>query len=198
MRQIINLNKDWLFRKTTEFPDVFPGERGKSSASEARWEPVTIPHTWNAEDGQDGGNDYYRGTCMYTRLLRKPKMEPGGRAVLEFKGAAMSAEVTVNGERVARHEGGYSTFRADITDVLTEGDNLICVSVDNSENDRVYPQKADFTFYGGLYRDVNLILVPETHFELIKDGTPGIKVTPSVRGNDAVIRAEARVQVSFL
>lgn len=141
MRQIINLNKDWLFRKTTEFPDVFPGERGQSSASEARWEPVTIPHTWNAEDGQDGGNDYYRGTCMYTRLLRKPEMEPGGRAVLEFKGAAMSAEVTVNGERVARHEGGYSTFRADITDVLTEGDNLICVSVDNSENDRIEIRK---------------------------------------------------------
>ena len=194
MRQIINLSKDWLFKKTAEFPAVFPEERGQSSASETEWEPVTLPHTWNAKDGQDGGNDYYRGTCMYTRKLEKPEMEPGGRAVLEFKGAAMSAEVMVNGEKLARHEGGYSTFRVDITDALKDGDNLICVSVDNSANDRVYPQKADFTFYGGIYREVNLILVPETHFELIKDGTPGIKVTPKVTGNNAVIEAEVRVQ----
>ena len=78
-----------------------------------------------------------------------------------------------------RSEGGYSTFRVDITEALQE-ENLLCVTVDNSENDRVYPQKADFTFYGGLYRDVNLILVPAVHFELCKDGGAGIKVTPQV------------------
>ena len=91
----------------------------------------------------------------------------------------MTAEVFLNGQRLARHEGGYSTFRVDLTDALEE-QNLLCVTVDNSENDRVYPQKADFTFYGGLYRDVNLIIVPSAHFELCKDGTPGIKVTPIV------------------
>ncbi len=159
MRKIIDFTDNWLFTK--------PGEPQKS---------VNLPHTWNAVDGQDGGNDYWRGTASYTKLFPRPALEPGGRAVLEFLGAAMTADVTVNGKHLAHHEGGYSTFRVDITDVLRD-ENTLTVAVDNSENDRIYPQKADFTFYGGLYRGVNLICVPEEHFELIKDGTLGIFVT---------------------
>ena len=168
MRNSINFNKDWRFAKTAQIPETLPA-----------WEPVTLPHTWNAKDGQDGGNDYWRGTACYAKMFAKPEAKPGQREFLEFNGAAMTADVYVNGHHLAHHEGGYSTFRCDITDVL-EDVNLVCVTVDNSANDRVYPQKADFTFYGGLYRDVNLICVPETHFELLKDGTPGIKVTPVV------------------
>ena len=167
MRKIENFNQNWRFAKTGELPRGLPAD----------WEAVTLPHTWNAVDGQDGGNDYWRGTAMYCKAFDRP--EWNGRVYLEFLGAAMTADVYVNGQRLAHHEGGYSTFRVDITDALEE-QNFLCVAVDNSENDRVYPQKADFTFYGGLYRDVNLILVPETHFELVKDGTPGIKVTPVV------------------
>ena len=169
MRKIVNLNRNWLFSKTAEVPADLP----------SGWEEISLPHTWNAVDGQDGGNDYWRGTAMYCKTFERPTLESGGRAVLEFLGAAMTADVYVNGRHLAHHEGGYSTFRVDITDAL-QTDNLLCVAVDNSANDRVYPQKADFTFYGGLYRDVNLILVPEQHFELCKDGTPGIKVTPIV------------------
>lgn len=166
MRKILNFNTDWKFSKTAEVPSVLP-----------EWEAVTLPHTWNAADGQDGGNDYWRGTAMYAKAFFKPAHE--GAVVLEFLGAAMTADVYVNNMLLAHHEGGYSTFRVDITEHLQE-ENLLCVAVDNSNNDRVYPQKADFTFYGGIYRDVNLILVPENHFELCKDGTPGIKVTPVV------------------
>ena len=140
---------------------------------------VTLPHTWNAVDGQDGGNDYWRGTAVYEKTFSWPALEPGGRAVLEFLGAAMTADVYLNGQKLVRHEGGYSTFRVDITGAL-QNENLLRVEVDNSANDRVYPQKADFTFYGGLYRGVNLITVPAVHFELCQDGTPGIKVTPVV------------------
>lgn len=168
MRNYVNLNKDWRFAKTAQIPETLP-----------EWEHVTLPHTWNAVDGQDGGNDYWRGTACYAKLFPMPERTPGQREYLEFKGAAMTADVYVNGHHLAHHEGGYSTFRCEITDVLEEV-NLVCVTVDNSANDRVYPQKADFTFYGGLYRDVNLILAPGTHFELVKDGTPGIKVTPVV------------------
>ena len=167
MRTILNFNKNWVFCKTGKVPDCLPED----------WERVTLPHTWNAYDGQDGGNDYWRGTAMYCKAFDRPDWS--GRVFLEFLGAAMTADVYVNGQRLAHHEGGYSTFRVDITDALEEK-NLLCVAVDNSENDRVYPQKADFTFYGGLYRDVNLICVPDTHFELVKDGTPGIQVTPMV------------------
>ncbi len=155
------------------------------------WETVTLPHTWNAVDGQDGGNDYYRGTCMYVRTLAMPDLKEGERAVLEFLGAAMTAEVYVNGEKVICHEGGYSTFRADITDRLKE-ENILCVSVDNSANDRVYPQKADFTFYGGIYRDVNLLILPEKHFETVCDGMTGLKVTVQVEGKRAVMTLESR------
>ena len=144
MRNTILLEKDWTFYKNPQ-----------SESGEA----VTLPHTWNAVDGQDGGNDYYRGTCKYVRHFVKPELEKGGRAYLEFDGAAMTADVVVNGTKLLHHEGGFSTFRVDVTEQLTE-DNLLEVYVDNSDNTKVYQQKADFTFYGGLYRMVKLVTVP--------------------------------------
>ena len=162
MRKIVSFNDNWKFIK--------PGEAAAA---------VSLPHTWNAVDGQDGGNDYWRGTATYEKQFSKPDLKNGERCFIEFLGAAMTVDVALNGKHLTRHEGGYSTFRVDLTDTL-EDENLLVVNVDNSANDRVYPQMADFTFYGGIYRDVNLIIVPSEHFELVKDGTSGIKVTPSV------------------
>ncbi|MCR5761683.1 MAG: glycoside hydrolase family 2 protein [Sphaerochaetaceae bacterium] len=167
MRTILQLNDNWFFKKTSDIPVKLPAD----------WEKVSVPHTWNAEDGQDGGNDYWRGTACYARKLENPVTS--GRVYLEVNGAAMSCSVYLNGKELNHHDGGYSTFRTDLTPYL-EKENILCLTVDNSENDRVYPQKADFTFYGGLYRNVNLVAVPDNHFELVKDGTPGIKVTPVV------------------
>ena len=171
MRQVIVFNENWTFTKPGNAPI-----------------PVRLPHTWNAQDGQDGGNDYWRGTAVYEKEFFRPDWF--GEIVLEFAGAAMSADVFVNGAQLAHHDGGYSTFRVNITDALVPGNNKVTVSVDNSENDRVYPQKADFTFYGGLYRDVQLLLMPPEHFEVCKDGTPGIKVTPVVKGSAAEVTVE--------
>lgn len=170
MRTIIPLNTEWTFIKTAP---------GPLEAALAAGEPVTLPHTWNAVDGQDGGNDYYRGTCWYVRQLKRPALDKGGEAWLEFAGAAYTAEVYLNGEKLIRHEGGFSTFRVNVTDLLQETNTLV-LSVDNGDNDRVYPQKADFTFYGGLYREARLICVPKVHFDLACHGAPGIKVTPEV------------------
>ena len=171
MRQVIVFNENWTFTKPGNAPI-----------------PVRLPHTWNAQDGQDGGNDYWRGTAVYEKEFFRPDWF--GEIVLEFAGAAMSADVFVNGAQLAHHDGGYSTFRVNITDALVPGNNKVTVSVDNSENDRVYPQKADFTFYGGLYRDVQLLLLPPEHFEVCKNGTPGIKVTPVVKGSAAEVTVE--------
>ena len=173
MREIISLNKNWTFT-----------QNGQSTE-------VNLPHTWNALDGQDGGNDYYRGTCLYTRILERPVMEAGTRVFLEICGAAMSARVSLNGQQLASHQGGYSAFRVELTKYLQDR-NELTISVDNSDNDTIYPQKADFTFYGGLYRDVNLILVPEVHFDLSYCGGPGIKVTPIVdlNTNSALVTVE--------
>ncbi len=171
MRKITKLNEGWRFLKA-----AIPAESAVQYA--ARGEAVTLPHTWNAVDGQDGGNDYHRGLCWYVRELTAEETA-GERLFLEINGAAHTAEVWFNGKRLARHEGGYSTFRVELTGELREK-NLLAISVSNEDTVSVYPQKADFTFYGGLYRDVNLIAVPAEHFELLRDGTPGIKVTPDV------------------
>ncbi len=176
MRQILNFNAQWHFAKGEAIPAALP----------ENWEAVTIPHTWNAEDGQDGGNDYWRGTGVYAKAFPRPD---AACVYVEFQGAAMTAEVWLNGVRLCCHEGGYSTFRAELTPWLKD-DNLLCVAVDNSVNDRIYPQKADFTFYGGLYRDVSLICVPAQHFELLKDGTPGIKATSRIVDEDAFVTIE--------
>ena len=161
MRRIISLNHHWNFYQNDQCSQV------------------SLPHTWNAVDGQDGGNDYFRGSCRYVRELERPEMEAGSHVFLEIKGAAMSAQVCLNGQMLAEHRGGYSAFRVELTEHLQER-NELCITVDNGDNDIVYPQKADFTFYGGLYRDVNLIVVPAEHFDLSYCGAPGIKVTPVV------------------
>ena len=182
MRTIHSLNQDWTFIKA-EHPADVPGV------------PVTLPHTWNAEDGQDGGDDYHRGKCWYLRDLDRPETTENSRVWLEFEGAAMTAEVYLNGEKLAEHAGGYSTFRVDLTDHLKDH-NKLAVSVSNARSRTVYPQQADFTFYGGLYREVRLILVPETHFALGYHGGPGLKITPVVdlEKRAATVMAEAWVE----
>ena len=156
------------------------------------WDWVNLPHTWNALDGQDGGNDYYRGTCYYAKALDKLDLPEADQYYLELRGANSSADVYVNGQHLAHHDGGYSTWRVNITDAL-QRDNLFVIAVDNAPNDRVYPQVADFTFYGGLYRDVNILCVSESHFDLDYFGGPGLKVTPEICGKDAKVTVEAFV-----
>lgn len=173
MRRKINLNDWWVFSKECNFiPKKLPED----------WEIVCLPHTWNAEDGQDGGANYYRGAGWYATELESPQREQTDRVYLEFDGANSVTTVYLNGDKVAYHEGGYSRFRVDITDFLKEEDNLLAVCVDNSERTNVYPQTADFTFYGGLYRDVNLIVAPKTHFELDYWGADGLTVSAGTDG----------------
>ena len=159
-----------------------------------------LPHTWNNIDGQDGGNDYYRGTCVYETSFATPDYDAASHQVwLQFDGVNATAAVTLNGTDVCTHEGGYSTFRNDITNLLAPAGGMNClkVAVDNSVNDRVYPQKADFTFYGGIYRDVKLLIVNKDHIALGHLGGPGVKITPKVNGQDtASIRVEVLVEGS--
>ena len=180
MRNTIQFNTGWLFRKDwAEVPASLPAD----------WEAVTLPHTWNAIDGQDGGNDYFQGSCCYARTIAKADLPEAQKYYLEIRGAASSADVYLNGSHMAHHDGGFSTWRVDLSDKLQK-ENLLAVMVDNAPNDTVYPQVADFTFYGGLYRNVNLICVPESHFDLDYYGTPGIKVTPVMDGTDAKVAVE--------
>ena len=171
MRTIICLNEDWKFiQQDVGLPNALPTE----------WETVQLPHTWNAVDGHDGNGGYDRRQCWYAKTFPTPKQPlAGGRTYVEVLAAGQQATVYVNGTQVVYHEGGYSIFRADITDLCKDGEeNLLVIACSNEEKSSVYPQAADFTFYGGLYRGVNLISVPETHFDLDYYGGPGLQVTP--------------------
>jgi len=180
LRQIININQKWVFTKqATQVPTQI----------DKKWDFVNLPHSWNAIDGQDGGNDYFRGTAYYAKALSKADLPTADRYYLEIKGANSSADVYVNGQHLAHHDGGYSTWRVDLTDVL-KMDNLLVIAVDNAANDKVYPQMADFTFYGGLYRDVNILAVSQSHFDLDNYGGPGIKITPVMDGDNANVEVE--------
>ena len=171
MREITKIMKGW----------EFTGPDGTTTT-------VDLPHTWNARDGQDGGNDYWRGTCIYRTRFAAPQFDTASQQVwIQFDGVNASAHVVLNGSPVCNHDGGYSTFRANITELLRD-ENELTVEVDNSKNDRVYPQKADFTFYGGIYRDVSLMVVSKNHFTLDYFGGPGIRITPTVQGADASVQ----------
>lgn len=182
MRNIKNINDNWLFSKEAKsIPHVMPHD----------WEKVNLPHTWNGTDGQDGGNDYYRGTCYYVKQLSLADFGDEDEYYLQFDAVNSSAKVYFNGELIAQHDGGYSAFRAKLGNI--QESNLLVVAADNSPNDYVYPQTADFTFYGGIYRSVKLIGVSKSHFDLDYFGAPGISVTPKVTGTGADVDAVAYV-----
>lgn len=184
MRTTISLNRKWAFRKNicTAPEKIDP-----------TWDFVNLPHTWNGIDGQDGGGDFWRGTSCYMKEIARTELPAGERILLDFPAANASADVFVNGRKLAHHDGGYSAFRVDITEAVAE-QNLICVLVDNSANDRVYPQNADFTFYGGLYRGVNAMGVPATHIDTETDGNPGLHAIPKLLGD----RAEVTLRTALI
>ena len=175
MRKIININNGWGFTKNPKIPTTLEG-----------LESVNLPHSWNAIDGQDGGADYYRGTCYYAKTIVKSELPVADEYYIEINGANSSSDVYLNGEQLRHHDGGYSTWRVSLTEYLKD-ENLLVIAVDNAPNDKVYPQFADFTFYGGLYRDVNLIAVNASHFDLDFFGGPGITVTPTLEGENATV-----------
>ncbi len=177
MRKILKINEGWQFIKNCADPAAKDGAVS-----------VTLPHTWNNEDGYDGGT-YFRGSCVYSKSINKDELGEGLH-YLEIRGANSSADVYLNGKHLAHHDGGYSTWRVNLTSDLVSGDNALSIVVDNAPNETVYPQMADFTFYGGLYRDVYIVTVNETHFDLDYYGAPGIKITPNIEGKDAKVEVE--------
>lgn len=174
MRKTYCINDNWIF-----FKEGVP-------------KAVHLPHTWNAEDGQTGPEAYYRGECLYKKEFEKPEIEKGEQVYIEFRGVNSSAKIVINGKEAARHDGGYSTFRVNITDKL-EDRNVMEVYADNSPNDYVYPQKADFTFYGGIYRDVYMIITDSIHFDMEDHGGCGFYITPHLCGKDASVTFETYI-----
>lgn len=183
MREVISLNHNWRFveKKTT-----------LEEARKHEGEIVNIPHTWNNLDGQDGGGDYIRTQYWYFRNFTPPTLKEGQKLWLQFNAVNSTATVYLNGEKICYHEGGYSAFRVEITEsIKKDEENEIAVLVDNEPNETVYPQTADFTFYGGIYRDVMLIKTEAIHFEMEVYGSKGIKIDSELMGHDAKLNVHA-------
>ncbi len=179
MRSVTKINQSWAFSlEAKSVPSEYPSD----------WKILDLPYTWNGEDGQDGGNDYYRGKGYFAKELLASDFDANDEHYLQFDGVNSSAEIYFNGKKIAEHHGGYSTFRVKVENIKEK--NLLVVVADNSANDRVYPQTADFTFYGGIYRDVKIVGVNKNHFDLDYYGAPGIKVTPEIKGADAEVEIE--------
>lgn len=170
MRKIININSEWKFLRQNEERSVDKFFDDKS------WEIINIPHTWNAIDGANG-SDFYKGACWYRKEFVVDNFAKGMKVFIEFNGSNSVTDVYINGKYIGQHKGGYSIFRFDITEFIEYGSiNLLSVKVNNAILDDVYPQKADFTFYGGIYRDVNIIIADNIHFDLEDYGSKGIYI----------------------
>lgn len=181
----VTLNDGWRYADGPH-----PGAEDPTYADSA-WTSVDLPHTWNAEDAFDKVPGYRRGVGWYRRTLAlDPELE-GQRIYLYFEGANQVADVYVNGDSVGQHVGGYTAFAFDVTDqVRFDGPNLVAVRVDNSHDPDIPPLDADFTFYGGIYRDVWLVATPPLHVaDPVDLAAPGLYLdTPEASAERATVR----------
>src|SRR5437879_4813362 len=139
-------NQPWRFMRQ----DVAGAEA--VSFDDSSWTTVDLPHTWNNLDGQDGGNDYYRGIGWYRKHFTLPAELAGQELFIKFDGAFYRTALYVNGSFVGEHRGGFAAFVWDLTPYLTVGaDNLLAVQVSNARDASAIPLSADFTMSGGLY-----------------------------------------------
>jgi len=188
-RASVSLNDAWHFRRGQGKP------LSNLEALDESWSAISIPHTWNAEDGADGGDDYFRGDGWYHRELKLEDNLQGKRFYLQFNGANLITDVFIDGQAIGQHAGGYAAFRFDVTDHLTLGGrNLLSVKVNNARHEDVPPLAADFTFFGGLYRDVELLITQAQHFDVLDYASKGVYVNQrAISAERADINVRSRV-----
>jgi beta-galactosidase len=187
------LGEGWKFLKA----DPLGAE--KVGVSEKGWQAVTVPHTWNNLDGEDGGfegrGNYLQTGCWYRRHLVVTPAMAGKTLVLKFEGANRRTDVFVNGVKVGKHIGGFAAFTFDITQAAKAGDNLIAVRVTNEHDDESAPLSADFTFFGGLYRPVELLVLDSLHISPLDAGSSGVVIGESdVSTTAATVHVKALVR----
>ena len=167
----IGIDEQWKFIRRDVAGAEAPG------FDDAAWQAVNLPHTWNNLDGQDGGDDYYRGVGWYRRPLTVDAQHAGKSLFLKFDGAATVADVFINGKRVGAHAGNFAAFCFDVTSFLHVGKkNVIAVKVNNAKNPEIAPLSGDFTIFGGLYRPAHLLVLDKLSISPLDYASPGVYI----------------------
>ncbi|MGZ3766380.1 MAG: glycoside hydrolase family 2 TIM barrel-domain containing protein [Mucilaginibacter sp.] len=191
IKETINSNWDFFKGDIVGFP--------VQKSDGIKWEKVTIPHSWNVNDVNDDEPGYYRGVGWYKKTIYVPASWINKNIYLYFEGANQVTEVYVNGKFAGKHIGGYTAFSFTINQFLVQSKdgltaNEIEVKVDNSHNENIPPLNADFTFFGGIYRDVYLLAAEPVHFNLDSNASAGIKIkTPKVSGSEASVAIDGSI-----
>jgi beta-galactosidase len=191
-RLVMAINEDWYFTK--EQYDPAKGDRPGT-----KWERVNLPHTWNAFDVMDDVPGYHRGVCWYRKTVTINRSLQAKNLFLSFEGVNQECEVFVNGRKAGAHVGGYNGFVLPISAfVKFDGSmNEIAVRVDNSHNKNIPPLTADFTFFGGIYRDVYLVATDRVHFSLKDHGSRGVYIqTPVVNEKRATVKIRGTIEAA--
>ena len=190
-RETTDLADGWKFIKHDVTPD----------AAYDAWESVTVPHTWNAQDGQTYSKDgYYRGPGWYAKELEIPAAWKSKRVFIRFEAASLVADVYLNGKKIGEHRGGFAAFCFELThDLKFDGSkNVLRVKVDNTRVDDIAPLSGDFTVFGGLYRPVHLIATDAVCISPLDYASPGVYLTPqSVTPDKAVVAVTAKLSLSY-
>ena len=182
-RVVYTINDGWKFTKGSPFEAQLTG------CDDSSWETVNIPHTWNDKDADDETPGFYRGPVWYRKQLFIDKSQEGRRAVIYFEGANQEVRFYLNGQFVGEHKGGYTRFCFDITSHLRYGqENLFAIYVNNVYNPNIPPLSADFTFFGGIYRDVYLQFMNPVHIATNDYASSGVYIrTPEVNNSAASV-----------
>lgn len=182
-RVVYTINESWHFAKDNS------GNAWNPSFDDSSWEIVAVPHTWNAQDADDEVPGFYKGPGWYRKNIHISQDMVDRQVVIYFEGANQETDVYVNGQKAGRHIGGYTRFSFDITPFVKFGtNNSIAVKVDNSSNADIPPLSADFTFFGGIYRDVYLMYTDKVHISTDDYASSGVYVrTPRVSEKEAVV-----------
>lgn len=178
-----SINDQWRFMRE----DIENAQQ--QGFDDAQWERVNIPHTWNSGDAMDDEAGYYRGAAWYRRNIVLPAEYSGKQISILFEGANQEAELFVNGKSVGNHVGGYTRFSFDITSFIIFGEtNTLAVKVNNRYNELIPPLTADFTFFGGIYRDVYIVVKEKQHISTTHYASDGIYITtPNVNEKTATV-----------
>ncbi|MCC8145984.1 MAG: discoidin domain-containing protein, partial [Bacteroidales bacterium] len=188
-RDRIEIGSEWKFKTS-----ISTNAPAATDYNDTSWDKVNIPHTWNAFDAQDGGNNYLRTTSWYRKTLSWDPAFEGKKIYIELLAASLQAECFVNGESVGVHKGGYTAFRFDITDKMQAGDNLIAIKVNNQKSQEIAPLSGDFSVFGGIYRKIFLVITDPVHIDMEDHGSSGLFLsTSNVSKEKATLEIRAKI-----